>query len=65
MREPSEHVALAGEVIANELRIGPVHPVVVEHADPEQGEGRDVLRKIARIAAARDAFGNAGVVEGG
>ncbi len=49
---------------ADRLRVGPVHPVVVQHADPEQGKGGDVLRQGAGIAAAGDAFGNARLVEG-
>ena len=44
--------------------IGAVHPVVVEHADPEQRKGGDGLRQRTGIAAARDAVGDARVVEG-
>ena len=56
-REPREHVAGAGKGIANDLRIGAVHPVVVQHADPEEGEGGDVLREGTGVAAAGYAFG--------
>ena len=36
--EPGENVACSGEFVADELGVGAIHPVVVEHADPEQGE---------------------------
>ena len=62
--EPGEDVARAGQGVADDLRVGAVHPVVVKHADPEQRERGDVLREGTGIAAARDAFGDAGLVEG-
>ena len=62
--EPAEDGARAGERCAHGLGIGAIHPVVVEHADVEQREGGDGLRQGTGIAAARDAFGDARVVEG-
>ena len=63
--KPVENGARAGHQRAGQaIRVRPVHPVVVQHAHIEQREGGDGLRQGTGIAAARDAFRNARVVEG-
>jgi len=40
-----------------------VHPEVVDHGYPEEGEGRDDLEAVAGVATLGEAFGDAGAVE--
>ncbi len=64
LAEPVQDGAGSIDRSSDRLRVGPVHPVVVQHADPEQRKGGDVLRQGTGIAAAGDALGNARIVEG-
>ena len=61
--EPLEHAACAGQIRLQERAIACIPPVVVHHPDPEEREGRNELRQLARIAALRDPVGNARLVE--
>ena len=62
--EPVKNGAGSGERGARGLGIGAVEPVVVDHADPEQGKGGNVLRQRTGIAAVGNSVGDAGLVEG-
>ena len=64
LREPVEHRARPGELPPDEGRVVAPHPVVVDHADPQQREGRDELLRRARVAAVGEPVGAARAVEG-
>ena len=61
--EPADDAPDPGQEAADELGVVPVHPVVVDHGDPEQREGRDVLAQARRVAAGRDPLRDPGEVE--
>ena len=54
--EPRQHIARALQVLFDDLGIRPVPVQIVQHADPQQREGRNDLRLRCGIAALRQAL---------
>src|ERR1700733_2066467 len=62
--KPAKNAADAGKCGTHRLRVGSIHPPVVQHPDPEKRKRRDGLRQGTWIAAARESFWDSGVIEG-
>src|SRR5215831_20420441 len=60
---PVKDCAGMGERLLHQRKIVDIHPVVVEHVDPEQRECGDKLRQAGRVAALSDALGSTRVID--
>ena len=61
--EPAEDRPNPRKEAAHVVGLVAVHPVVVDHRDPDRREGRNVLPEVGRVAAGGDPFGDPREIE--